>query len=285
MTFPLVPEPEALAEARLSGIPRQLMAGGMGLYLLVDPMLGDPVLCEPADQGLTLEALNALRATAWDRPTHALSLPAALALDAAQAPYLVELQGANDPWFATSVHWAVEEAVQSWLAEPDQATPHRVGGWLQSAAFGPELADALTGCLRLSTQAHTTARYLRLADRRVLSLAVHVLGESSVARRLPPVQHWHWLDAHAAWRSVSARPGHTPEDDHATPPKTPSRQPLATFTSAQWSQMTQGEAVHTHMTRLIRQRLTHHETPPPAEWSPVSTAQWQAALTGVMSPS
>ena len=265
---------EALAETRLTTLPQHFTAAGSGLYLLIDPMLGDPVVSTPPDEGLAPDALNAIRADAWARPTFTLKVPAGLAFDAALAPYLVELQGPADPWMDVSVHWAVQETVQSWVAEPGQPTPHRVGGWLQAAAFGPQLAQALSGCLQLSTQAHTSTRYLRLADRRVLSLAVHVLSTAVAAKNLSFLQHWHWLDSHAAWCSLSAPANGAPERRSL---------PLATFSAEQWAQMAQGPVFHARMADQIRQRLAQHDSVHPAQWRPVSADQWRAVLTHVQS--
>ena len=264
-----------LITARCADLPAPLRAAGAGLYLLIDPFLGDPVLPAPLEAGLSADALNAQRTEAWLRPTFALNLPKGLAMDAALAPYLVALQGPDDPWMDTSVQWALEETVHTWQADAHQSAPHRVGGWLQSAALGPQLATHLTEWLRLRTQQPTSARYLRLADRRVWSLAVHVLGESAMAASLPPVQHWHWLDAHAAWRTLSAELTlHlTDNAEHRLPPST-----FPAFDAEQWAVMAQGPGIHHHMASSIAQQLAHSDCSAPTQWPPVKTAQWQAAL-------
>lgn len=271
---------DSLADVRWRDL-QQRCIPDMGLCLLIDPMLGDPVLPSLPPMGMAAPALDALRTAAWQRTCHALTLPSSLLLDAALAPYLVALDGLDDPWLAASVQWAVHEAVQSWFAEPGQPTPHRVGGWLQSAVFAPQLAQVLSGWLQLNTQAPTPARYLRLADRRVLSLATHVLGPQVMAERLSPVRHWHWLDAQAAWRSLAALPDHMPSTlDKACKPaahEVPC-QPLAEFSHSQWAQMALGETVHGHIAQTIRQALAHPEALPAAQWPPVSAARWQAAL-------
>lgn len=256
---------DELITARLADLPAALRQPGSGLYLLVDPLLGDPVLPSALDEGLSTEDMDALRSEAWQRPTFALRLPPALSLDDALAPYLVELSGADDALLATSVQWAVQETVQTWHADAGGATPHRVGGWLQTVASGPELAAHLTQLLRLRTQQHTLAHYLRLADRRAWGLTLHVLGEDTVAAGLPPVQHWHWLDAHAAWRTLSAAPGQA----QATP--------WPAFDAAQWAVMAQGPAIHAHMAQDMARSLAHTPPADPRSWPPVSAAQWHAA--------
>lgn len=264
-----------LITARCTDVPALLQAAGVSLYLLIDPFLGDPVLPAPLEAGLSTGALNAQRTEAWLRPTFALNLPKGLAMDAALAPYLVALQGPEDPWMDASVQWAVQETVHTWQADAHQSVPHRVGGWLQSAALGPQLAAHLTEWLRLRTQQPTSAHYLRLADRRVWSLAVHVLGESTMAASLPPVQHWHWLDAHAAWRTLSAELAtHLSDDAERHLPSST----FPVFDAKQWAVMAQGPDIHHHMASSIAHKLGHSDRAAPTQWLPVNTAQWQAAL-------
>jgi hypothetical protein len=273
---------DALADARYAHLPQPLCVPGTGLYLLIDPMLGDPVLPESPAEGLSRKQLSDIREAVWQRATFALELPPHLGLDAALAPYLVELLGTTDPWMFTSISWAAQETVKTWLADETQTSPHRVGGWIQSPAHGPQLAQAMSGWLRLSTRCLTSARYLRLADRRVLSLAVHVLGEASVATHLAPVQHWHWLDPNATWRSLHVLTA--PSASQANPNQAATAPgPLATFEPAQWHQMALGPAVHAHMARSTRARLARHDTLSPAQWAPVDATQWQSALAQAQS--
>jgi hypothetical protein len=252
--------------------------GGASIYLLIDPMLGDPVLPEVPPASMTREALNALRAGPWERATHALQLPESLGMDAAFAPYLVELQDAQDPWLEASVQWAVQETVQSWMAEPDQQTPHRVGGWLQSAAQAEAVADLLSGWVHLRAAGAGKASYLRLGDRRAFSLAVHVLGSAHVARVMPPLQQWLWLDPQAALQSVVAAPSTTATNSPALTLNNAKLRPLAHFSSAQWAQMALGPQVHQAMAQSMGQRLRQASEPTPAQWQPVSADQWTNAL-------
>lgn len=266
---------QTLLELRTTQLAATLAASGAGAFLLIDPMLGDPVVTEAAPASMTRPALNALRTSAWERPTHALQLPARLDMDAAFAPYLVELQGAQDLWLEASVQWAVQETLQTWTAEPEQVTPHRVGGWLQSAASGQALADVLSGWLQLNAAGAGRASYLRLADRRVLGLAVHVLGQDTVAQALHPVQHWHWLDPRAALRSISTTES-TDQPEQPGQPKAPSA--LVAFSHGQWAHMALGPAVHRLLALAVGAQAMPSDPGGPAQWQPVSVAQWQAAL-------
>jgi Domain of unknown function (DUF4123) len=265
---------DELIAARLAAQPTALQTAGAGLYLLIDPLLGDPVLPTPLEGGLPDEVINSARTEAWERPTFALQLPAALSMDTALAPYLVELNDNNDPWMDASVQWAIQETVRTWQGDELMSVPHRVGGWLQSAAHGQGLADHLSPLLQLRTQQPTQARYLRLADRRVLGLAMHVLGEAALAASLPQVQHWHWLDAHAAWASLSKpAPTACADNPHFQMPAPP----LPVFTLQQWPLMDQGPSIHRQMAQNIAYRLTQRDCAPPSRWPPIGAEQWQAA--------
>ncbi|TBO27688.1 DUF4123 domain-containing protein [Aquabacterium lacunae] len=279
MTQPTAPwDAEAcideLTAARLAAQPAALQTAGAGLYLLIDPLLGDPVLPAPLDEGLPDEAINSARTEAWQRPTFALQLPVGLPMDTALAPYLVELTGASDPWLDASVQWAIQETVQTWQGDAPISVPHRVGGWLQSAAHGQALADHLSTLLRLRTQLPTQARYLRLADRRVLGLTTHVLGKVALTASLPLVQHWHWLDAHAAWASLSGPAPAALADELPLGAPAP---PLPVFTPQQWQLMDQGPSIHRQMAHHIAHQLTQPDCAPPSRWASIGAAQWQAA--------
>lgn len=271
---------EALATSHVSLLQRKFETSGAGIFLLVDPMLGDPVLPNVPEPALTKDALNALRAKAWQRQCHALALPEKLDMDGAYAPYLVELRGGKDPWLELSVQWAVQETIRTWTTQADQPVPHRVGGWLQSAAFGARLAEHLTGWLRLCAPRQTTASYLRIADRRVLGLAVHVLGESHVAQSMTPVQHWYWLDPLSAMRVIGASAERAADESQA-PAQLPASRggPLACFNQAQWAQMQVGPQAHDLLARAAGQQLANLRMPSiPSHGQPLTAAQWQVAL-------
>jgi hypothetical protein len=265
---------DQLLQRHLPTLRERASVGGTGLFVLIDPLAGDPVLEEALEADLDTEALNAARSQAWGAPCHSLSLPPRLDLDPAMAPYLVELSGTDDPWLDSTLEWALRETVRSWQAPADAQPAHRVGGWLHSAAFGPALAHQLSGWLVLSTRSNTPARYLRLADRRVWSLALHVLGESAVAQRLGSVQCWQWIDAHGVCCELQSTPS-----EHLTEPG----EPFVQFSQAQWALMALGDKVHGPMAQERGRRLiTLGEQP--TQWQPVSAAQWQAALKAAGHP-
>lgn len=262
---------DKLMQYHLPTLRERASVGGTGLFVLIDPMAGDPVLTEPLPADEDTDSINAARSQAWGRQSHTLSLPPLLDLDPAMAPYLVELSGADDPWLDSTLEWALRETVRSWQAPADAQPAHRVGGWLHSAAFGPALAHQLSGWLVLSTRTNTPARYLRLADRRVWGLTTHVLGEGAVAQRMAPVACWQWLDGQAACRELHSAPS-----EHTTEPGGP----LVHFSQAQWALMALGDKVHGAM---AEQRGLRLNTPGnhPTQWPAISAAQWQGALEHV----
>lgn len=270
---------DQLVAARLAEPPAALKMSGTALYLLIDPFLGDPVLSAPLEEGLSDQAINGTREKAWQRPTFNLHFPSGLPIDTALAPYLVELTGVNDPWLDASVQWAIQETAQTWNTEETSAVPHRVGGWLQSAAGGSALAEHLTQLLRLRTQQPTQARYLRLADRRVLGLATHVLGEPAMAASLPLVQHWHWLDAHAAWVSLK---GQHPTAHADNQPSLSPAQPLLAFNTQEWRIMSHGPSIHHQMALSIADELTRGDCATPLHWQSISSSQWQASCEAAL---
>lgn len=258
-----------LRDRHMPALRARASAGSSGLFVLIDPLTGDPVLGEPVPADQDVAALNALRSKFWERPCHTLSLPPLLELDSGLAPYLVELSGADDPWLDASLEWALRETVRSWQAPSDGQPPHRVGAWLHSDAFGSVLAKKLSGWLMLSTRNPSGARYLRLADRRVWGLVLHVLGEAAMAQRLSPVQSWQWIDSHAACCELTAATaGETLVSDDGA---------LVRFSEAQWALLTRGALVHGYLAEQRGRRLTDTNENP-AQWPPVSTTQWQLAL-------
>lgn len=165
------------------------------IMVLVDPMLGEPL---PSDTRPGSEAeAQAMREAVWQRPVARIALAPRVPLAPYQHPYLVELQGINDPWLDASLEIAHGEriAAQADGLDGEGAAPHRIGGWLQSTMHLPQLAEHLSTLLRVNTEARTKATYLRLADRRVLGLLRHVAGDTRLAQQFGRLQKWGYLDA------------------------------------------------------------------------------------------
>lgn len=181
-------------DALVSSLAASLDAG-IRTFVLVDPLLGEPTPVEYGDVS-EAAALVQVREQTWLRPVHIVKLAPGIDLPLHQHPYLVELQGPNDPKLAETVEMASEELSESQshgLAASGSA-PHRIGGWLQSSLSAAELTLALSDMMRVNTQAITSARYQRLADRRALGWLRHVVGDDPVAAQLGRIQSWIYLD-------------------------------------------------------------------------------------------
>jgi hypothetical protein len=173
------------------------------VWLLIDPMLGEPCGIE-VDAGDSAAAASTARERVWQRAVTVIELPSVIALPMRMHPYLVALQGAADPWIEESLDIAEQEhaaARAGGLAGHGRAA-HRVGGWLQSASSSQALATSLCAAASLRTAARTSARYLRIADRRTLDWLVCIAGAQRMARAVPTVTTWTWLDACASVASI-----------------------------------------------------------------------------------
>jgi hypothetical protein len=172
-----------------------LLESGTSTFVLIDPLLGEPI---PVEQviGIELPGLTQVREQGWMRPVHIIKLAQTIALPLHQHPYLVELQGRDDPQLAETMEIACEELAQTWTdgLASSGAAPHRIGGWLQSSSSSDELTRALGAMMSVNTQAITPARYQRLADRRALSWLRQVVGDEGVTKQFGRIQSWHYLD-------------------------------------------------------------------------------------------
>lgn len=186
----MVPVPSDRAAALAA-----LLDPGLPVWLLIDPMLGEPL---PYAQGSAQEAKAAVqqrRSDAWGRDVQGLRVDAAM-LAPCQQPYLVALQGLGDPWLAYTLNLAHQELAvtrEDGLAGTGRG-PHAMGGWLQTQASGEALATSLNTVLRLKAPRFTEARYLRLADRRTLDALDALLGRSAWTATLGAMRRWVWLD-------------------------------------------------------------------------------------------
>ena len=179
------------------------------LYVLVDPLCGEPVLgIDSSNQDLTAQ-----REQVWERQVIPVPLARTIALPPRLHPYLLKLQGLEDPLLALTMGLAQEERLAAQLDGFDGAggAAHAIGGWLQTGMGVNDVGEALSTMCRVNTDAPTRATYLRLADRRVLDLLCHVAGEDRVAGQFGRIQCWHYLTPMGALRSLRAPHG----DGHA----------------------------------------------------------------------
>lgn len=165
-------------------------------YILVDPMLGEPfpelLFTESADA----ETLLNSRMQCWQRATHLIHLNQKIDLPPHQHPYLVAMNGPDDPLLQFSYEQATQEwseATSGGLAGSGRAI-HRIGGWIQSSQTPQELCDQLATLLCVNTRAPTTAKYLRLADRRALDCLRTSVGDARLSAAMGRIARWLYLD-------------------------------------------------------------------------------------------
>lgn len=222
---------------------RRQIALNAPAYLLVDPILGD--IATAPD-----------RASYWGRPIHVIDLPFPNPIGEDQRPYLVGLEGIDDPWLALSLEMAQEACQQSWkdgLAGAGRSA-WPVGGWIQTTLPPSSLARQLGVWCQLKTKSFTTARYLRLCDSRVLDLCRHIFGNSTLSALLGRVSHWNYLDAQGQLCTLSAhaateRSTAEPANWHWSPTSWPE------FDHASWKALQSGLLIHPAMARAYGQRL------------------------------
>lgn len=165
-------------------------------YLLVDPMLGEPfpelLFTEDADAQTLLNS----RTDCWQRPTHLVQLDRKIDLHLIQHPYLVAMNGPEDPL----LEFAYEQGMQEW----NEATSggiggsgraiHRIGGWIQSSQSAQQICAQLTALLSVNTKVPTTAKYLRLADRRAFDWLCTTVGSARIQAAMGRISSWLYLD-------------------------------------------------------------------------------------------
>lgn len=211
---------------------------GVPVSVLIDPMLGEPIPSEASPGGITLPDLVAAREQAWQRPGHVIRLAEGIALPLQLHPYLVELHGASDTCLAATAEIAFNELTQAQSGGlgATGAAAHRIGGWLQSSQPFDQVAQALSGMMRVNTQAITPARYQRLADRRALDWLCHVVGVPRVAAQLGRIQSWSYLDP--CGQLVQLKSG----SETASPLR---------LTGPEWAEFMQGDLLHQTVARWL----------------------------------
>ena len=165
-------------------------------YILVDPMLGEPFPELFFTDSSEAETLGNTRTQCWQRATHLIHLNRKIDLPLHQHPYLVAMNGPDDPLLEFSYEQAMQEwseATSSGLAGSGRAI-HRIGGWLQSSQTPQALCDQLATLLCVNTKAPTSAKYLRLADRRALDCLRTSVGDARLSAAMGRIARWLYLD-------------------------------------------------------------------------------------------
>ena len=244
---------------------RRVCEPDLPLFLLVDPMVGDVFPQTNLPQGGDVKALKQYRETVWGRPVHMVELERSIKLEMARRPYLVEIEGVDDPWLETSFELALDEREGSWaggLGGTGQVV-HKIGGWLRTKLPGESLAALLGRWMRLNTETYVSAKYLRLADPRVLSLLSAVLGAQTLQERMGRLRQWCYFDAHGSLQHLNS----------SDPQRTETAESLR-LNREQWSKMALGHVVHGAIARAFGQTLA--DLPGAA---PVGAVPYVAAIT------
>jgi hypothetical protein len=210
----------------------ELLDPALPIFVLVDPLLGDPIPVAVGSGDPTPE-----RALAWQRDVARVALPSSIVLPARLHPYLVRLNGPDDAWIADTLDIARKEASaaqRDGLAGSGRGA-FRIGGWLQSNRAPDALAAALADAMRLRRFAD--ASYLRLADRRTLDWLLLIIGEDRVAGALAFVERWVWLDAVCSLNVMTSSKGTSAD--------------AVEFSLAEWADFSLAREVHPCLARCL----------------------------------
>lgn len=181
---------QAATLAALHGLVDQPLA----IYLLIDPMLGDPLPDMPPSDGPDFELV---RAAAWQRDVVTVELHSSVGLAPWLHPYLVSISGLDDPLLEVTLGLAKEERedrlTDGVIGEGRAA--YRISGWLQTSMHMDQLATQLSAMCRVNTEVYTPATYLRLADRRVMGMLRYAVGDMRVSAQFGRLYSWTYLDS------------------------------------------------------------------------------------------
>lgn len=236
-----------LALSDIKQIEETLKAGfdcDQPIYLLIDPIVGDflPQLVFSGTDDVA--AICSIREEAFSLPVFPVQLFADIRLPPSQHPYLVALPSADNPWMSDSLDIALAQNKETWL--PGMSGNGwgiaKVGGWLQSTLSGEQLAGMLSDWMRLKTEYRTEAKYLRLADSRVLALLAHVLGPDTIIARMGRLRRWSYLDARGQPASLYNPASSEAETEFRTLPK---------LDQAQWKILQNGPLIHGAIAKVL----------------------------------
>jgi hypothetical protein len=207
-------------------------------WLLIDPILGEPLHIDVAEHA-TCAQLNQSRSRTWQRDIQPIALRSEIDLPHHLHPYLVAMNGVDDPWLVDSLILAGAEHEAAWqdgLAGRGRAA-WRLGGWLQCERGAEQLAHTLAGLMRVQATTPTKARYLRLADRRTLDSLCWIVGACALAASFGTIRRWTWLDSCNRLQSLE----HSSQDQE---------QELL-LNASQWATLMRSELIHPCVARWL----------------------------------
>lgn len=233
-----------MRDTHSSPAPAHDFRSDLPLFVLIDPLLGDIHPVDEITTDMAKSELEAIRSHVWQRPVHGIDLHENLPIDTAYAPYIVELQGPDDPWAIRTLEIAQAECLQAYEGglAGSGTVPRKIGGWLHSSLIGPTLAHVLSQWMRLDTVTRTPAKYLRLGDSRVLDLLVHAAGKDNFANHMGRVTQWSYFNPIGRWQHLLSA-----QADLAARP--------IRLSAAQWTQMSLGSMLHPAVAQAYGQKI------------------------------
>jgi len=214
---------------------RACIETGTGAYVLVDPIVGEPIPGFEYPDDADLDTLTAAREAIWERPVFVIPVDRRSMLGDMQShyPYLVGLDsGRNDPWLGATLEMALATqaaATRDGLLGEGSAT-FAIGGWLMSGMRASELTEHLAHLFRPGTEALLRrGYYLRLPDPRTLHWTRRIVGEARLSAALGRIQHWYTVDMRGRLAGLHSL-GET-------------AMPLR-FTVPEWRELLRGEEAH-----------------------------------------
>ncbi len=241
---------------------REQFESGQPLYLLIDPIVGDFLPQLAFSPTHDAEAIRGAREKAFNRSVFSINLSPDIKLPPSHHPYLVEMTSFDDPWISTSLELATAQNESTWVSgiAGDGWAVAKVGGWLQSAMPADALAAQLAHWMRLDTEVRTEARYLRLADSRVLALLAFVLGRDQVVGTMGGMHRWFFMDAYGRLDSLCNSASGEVANESLRLPRLDERQ---------WQIMQNGAVIHGAIAKAWGERrkesgseiLSHTEIP------------------------
>lgn len=240
---------------------RQSLVLGMPIYVLIDPVLGDPLPDVAIPLASSAQDVQTERETIWQRQVVPVPLDPSIKLPPAYQPYLVLLTKPSDHYLELTCEIAEGErskVLQRGLDGSGEAI-FKIGGWLQTTMPAEQLAAMLGRWMRLKTGIPVAERYLRLADSRVLALLCHVLSDQALIARMGRLSRWIYLDAYNRKCCLENSEAHVANEQWFD---------LPILTPRQWLDIQRGNLIHAaiakvHLQRFqVSQESTADEIPP-----------------------
>lgn len=240
---------------------RQSLALGTPIYVLIDPVLGDPLPDVAIPLASSARDVQTERETIWQRLVVPVPLDPSIKLPPAYQPYLVLLTKPSDHYLELT--WEIangerSKALQGGLDGSGEEI-FKIGGWLQTTMPAEQLAAMLGRWMRLKTVVPVVERYLRLGDSRVLALLCHVLSDQALIARMGRLSRWIYLDAYNRKCCLENTEAHVASEQWLE---------LPILSRRQWQDMQRGNLIHAAIAKVhlllfqVNQESTADEIPP-----------------------